>query len=225
MSGWRILIPVKQLKLAKTRTGLNADERKSLSLAMLRDVLAAVKQTREVAEVIICTSDPQVRDACPEDTSWLTSGRGGLNSDIAETLAAVSMDAPGRPSAVVVADLPCLRPDDLGTVLSLAVRQPPDLVSSCDGGTTILAAWQPHRLKTQFGEGSAREHTRCYRDVSSHIGIGNRLDIDTLEALLRGHLVGLGPRTQNCLMSLGGPHRLMDRREHQRLAGGPKSHE
>ena len=32
MSGWRILIPVKQLKFAKTRTGLNADERKSLSL-------------------------------------------------------------------------------------------------------------------------------------------------------------------------------------------------
>lgn len=213
MGDWRILVPVKELALAKTRMALAPQERRFLVLAMLRDVLAAVKQTPEVGEVVICSSDPQILDECPGESIWLTSGNGDVNTEIGEALVEPWLRDRGRPTAVVVADLPCLRTDDLGRVLRLAMQRRMVFVASCDGGTTVLAAQDPRRLVTRFGRGSAAAHRRWYRDVSTEVGIGCRLDIDTVDALAWGHRVGLGGRTDHAVAALGGTRRLLGRAE------------
>ncbi len=221
MSGWRILIPVKQLSMAKARTGLEPDQRRHLAVAMLRDVLSVVHRTPEVEDVLICTSDPHLRYELPEEKVQSTSGHGGLNADLHETLRTLSRDDPGKATGVVVADLPCMTSSDFATVLRIAATKRSAFVSSQDGGTTILAVSDPQRLVARFGEGSARLHGRCYQDVSHNVSIGCRLDIDTLEALLLGHSVGLGTYTQEYVMtSLRGLPRLTKHREFQLHSGG-----
>lgn len=219
MSGWRVLIPVKALATAKTRTGLDPEWRRELTLAMLRDVVASVRRTAHVDEVAICTGDPQLLDELPHEAIWLTSGRGGLNAELSEALGDPWAQASGQPTAVVVADLPCLTARDLSRVLALAAQGLGALVASCDGGTTILAARDPHRLTPRFGKGSATEHRRWYRDVTASVGTGCRLDVDTIDALSWGHRVGLGPRTAYLVQALGGIDRLREISTSKRSAG------
>ena len=51
MTGWRILVPVKELSVAKSRTGFTADVRRRLTVAMLADVLTAAKTSGGVEQV------------------------------------------------------------------------------------------------------------------------------------------------------------------------------
>jgi 2-phospho-L-lactate guanylyltransferase len=209
---------MKGLASAKSRMGLEPEQRRYLALAMLGDVLQAVKETPEVSDVVVCTSDPQILDECPGESIWLTSANGDLNSDIEEALVEPWARERGRPTAVVVADLPCLRPTDLETVLQRAEQGRMAFVASCDGGTTILTASDPRRLVVRFGSSSAAVHRRWYRDVSAEVGIGCRLDVDTVDALSWGHRVGLGRRTAHVVAALGGPSRLLGRRDRRLLS-------
>ena len=204
MTEWRIVIPVRKLGAGKTRTGLDSSDRRDLSLAMLRDVMAAVKATRGVGERVICTSDTSLLDALPRDNFWLTTGSEGLNTDLEEALTDISDPRRGAPTAVVVADLPCLTPSDLQAVLVEAERGSAAFVASVDGGTTVLANSDSRRLSPSFGESSAVKHRRWNKDVSSAVGVGCRLDVDTLEALAWGQRIGLGPSTESWVTSKGG---------------------
>jgi 2-phospho-L-lactate guanylyltransferase len=211
VSAWRILIPVKELPTAKSRIGLGADARRELVLAMLSDVCAAVRGAPGVEEILVCSSDRDVTHGFPREMRFPTSGRGGLNSDLNEVLVALSNGKSPRPTAVVVADLPCLSEKEFGALLRLALREETAFVSSLDGGTTILAALDAERLSFRFGEHSAGFHRRCYHDASGQVGIGCRLDVDTLEALMFGQRVGLGSRTQQIANSLGDLRQLAGR--------------
>lgn len=204
MTEWRIVIPVRKLGAGKTRTGLDSSDRRDLSLAMLRDVMAAVKATRGVGELVICTSDTSLLDALPRDDFWLTTGSEGLNADLEEALTDVSDPRRGPPTAVVVADLPCLTSRDLQAALAAAERVSAAFVASVDGGTTVLASIDSRRLTPKFGLGSAAKHRRWHKDVSGTVGVGCRLDVDTLEALAWAHRIGLGPATESWLASKGG---------------------
>jgi 2-phospho-L-lactate guanylyltransferase len=184
---------------------------------MLNDVLAAVKRIPEVQEVLICTSDPDILDEFPRESIWLTTG-GGLNSDIEEVLTGPRGQQEGLPTAVVVADLPCLRATDLSQVLGLAAPERGAFVASIDGGTTVLAVTDSRQLIPRFGSRSANEHRRWYRDVSNQVGIGCRLDVDTMGALMFGHGVGLGSRTAHYLAALDGGDGNLSRRDAQRSA-------
>lgn len=204
MTEWRIVIPVRKLGAGKTRTGLDSSDRRDLSLAMLRDVMAAAKATRGVGELVICTSDTSLLDALPREDFWLTTGSEGLNADLQEALTDISDPRRGTPTAVVVADLPCLTPSDLHAVLVTAERGSAAFVASVDGGTTVLANSDSRRLSPNFGEASAAKHRRWNKDASSAVGVGCRLDVDTLEALAWGHRIGLGPATDSWVKSKGG---------------------
>ena len=210
MTEWRILIPVRKLGAGKTRTGLDTSDRRDLSLAMLRDVISAVKATRGVGELVICTSDTSLLDALPREDFWLTTGSNGLNADLEEALTDIADPRRGTPTAVVVADLPCLSPNDLRAVLVAAERGSAAFVASVDGGTTVLANSDSRRLSPMFGGGSAVSHRRWHRDVSSAVGVGCRLDVDTLDALAWGQRIGLGQQTESWVTSKGGIAELLD---------------
>ena len=79
------------------------------------------------------------------------------------------------PVAVLLGDLPALRPDDLRAALDLAERHPRAFVADADGtGTTLLTglvAFAP-----RFGAGSAALH-----ESDGHV----RLDVPTASTLRR----------------------------------------
>ena len=126
MSGgtWAVL-PVKPLRgaLRRLTPALDAPVRRELQVAMLTDVLAAAAGARELAAVMVVTSDPAARGMAEA----IAGARvvpdhhppRGMNAAVVRGLEAVA--AAGADGALVLtADLPLARPEDLDAVVIAA---------------------------------------------------------------------------------------------------------
>ncbi len=115
---------------------------------------------------------------------------GGL---IAAIQLGVAVAAEGTGVAVLLGDLPALRPSELAAALDAAARHPLSIVADADATGTALAAATPgHSHALAFGPGSRAAHLAAgYVDLAGDWP-GLRRDIDLAE-----HLAGLdlGPRT------------------------------
>jgi len=102
---------------------------------------------------------------------------------------------PSVPLAVVVADLPALRPQSMAQVLQLALRHRQATVDDVDErGTTVLTARDPVDLQPHFGDRSAAAHRKTGAVLLS-AGLDVRSDVDTVGGLRRAQRLGLGPHT------------------------------
>src|SRR6185437_7696085 len=92
----------------------------------------------------------------------------GLGAAIARGVAVLAERGDG-PLAVLLADLPALRPEDLTVALTACAAYPSAYVPDAEGsGTVLLTAVRPDQLRPAFGAGSAARH-----DLVAH-----RLDLD-----------------------------------------------
>ncbi|ACZ22324.1 uncharacterized conserved protein [Sanguibacter keddieii DSM 10542] len=112
-------------------------------------------------------------------------------------LAAVSV-------AVLLGDLPALRPGDLGAALEAASAHHRAVVTDADGsGTTLLTARSGVELYPAFGPGSAAEHAargHVVLDVADVPAVsGLRQDVDLARDLAAVAALGPGPRTTEVL--------------------------
>jgi 2-phospho-L-lactate guanylyltransferase len=131
----------------------------------------------------------------------------GLVAAIGDGLSAASRRPwCARPAAVLLADLPALRPEDLDAALA-AARDALDAegtrmaaVPDADGtGTVLLAARTPARLDPAFGPGSFAEHLRRGA-VPLPLDLPRlRRDVDTPADLDAALALGVGPRTASAL--------------------------
>ncbi len=190
---WRVLVPVKVLATAKSRTGLPQAERAALALAMLADVLAAARACPAVASVHVLSADPEVaRLARHLDASLIVSPAGpGLNAEVAHALADPALEGP---VCVLVADLPALTAADLAGVLAAAPESVPSFVPSLDDGTTMLLLPPGTALMPAFGPRSAAMHARGATRIADASDRA-RLDVDTPADLGAAARLGLGERT------------------------------
>lgn len=113
------------------------------------------------------------------------------------SLAAVSV-------AVLLGDLPALRPGDLGAALEAASEHHRAVVTDADGsGTTLLTARSGVELHPAFGPGSAAEHAargHVVLDVADVPAVsGLRQDVDLARDLAAVAALGPGPRTTEVL--------------------------
>lgn len=113
------------------------------------------------------------------------------------SLAAVSV-------AVLLGDLPALRPGDLGAALEAASEHDRAVVADADGsGTTLLTARSGVELHPAFGPGSAVEHAargHVVLDVADVPALsGLRQDVDLARDLAAVAALGPGPRTTEVL--------------------------
>ena len=113
------------------------------------------------------------------------------------SLAAVSV-------AVLLGDLPALRPGDLGAALEVASEHHRAVVTDADGsGTTLLTARSGVELHPAFGPGSAAEHVargHVVLDVAEVPAVsGLRQDVDLARDLAAVAALGPGPRTTEVL--------------------------
>jgi 2-phospho-L-lactate guanylyltransferase len=195
---WDVVLPVKGGSAAKSRLRAPA----GLALAMALDCVEAVVGAAPVARAVVVTGDETVATGTSALGAHVVRQPppGGLRDAVERGLRAAR---PG-PVAVLLADLPCLRPDDLATALDGAARllasgAPSVLVPDAEGsGTVLLAAAAANDLRHAFGAGSARRH-RDLGAVDLDAPPRLRRDVDTRDDLVHAERLGVGPRTARTL--------------------------
>jgi 2-phospho-L-lactate guanylyltransferase len=202
---WTLVVPLKPLARAKSRLSDTATDavRPALALAFAQDTVAAALACTAVHGVVVVTDDALagrelaalgariVPDDPPSDPS------NGLNAALRHGAALVRAVRPHGPTAALNADLPALRPAELGRVLQAAAEFPRAFLPDAAGtGTTLLAAAPGRALRPAFGPDSRLRHRRsgavelAVDDVDSV-----RQDVDTGDDLRTALALGVGPRT------------------------------
>jgi 2-phospho-L-lactate guanylyltransferase len=183
----------------KTRLHASARIRGALAHAMFADVLAACVV---VGSVRVVTPDEEAADAAREAGAEIVADPG--TGQGAAVQAALADAGPGT-VLVVNADVPCVVPRDLRSLLAAAAAGCFALVEASDGTTNALGLPAADAFAPLYGTGSAdrfRTHGASLGlDVVS-VALPNVADdVDTMEDLTRLQLRA-GPRLQACLAEL-----------------------
>ncbi len=206
------VVPVKSLAAGKSRlaAALGRADAEALSLAMLEDVVAALRALPDLAAVAVVTPDETVALAAERAGARALRGPDpGLNEAITRAGRELGAACDGG-LLVVLGDVAGARTDELAQVLAALAGGPPPravLVPSRDGGTAALARNPHDAFPAQFGDASARAH----RIAATHAGVplielplaSLAVDIDD-EVDLRDFAAGpgAGPRTRERLAAL-----------------------
>jgi 2-phospho-L-lactate guanylyltransferase len=185
----------------KSRLVLPSRARRALSLAMLGDVLAACLA---VGRTRVTTPDTNGAEVAREVGADVLADPGGGQGPAVE--AALAGVEPGG-ILVVNADLPCVVPHDLRSLLAATPAGGIALVEALDGTTNALSLPAPAVFAPLYGPGSAdrfRAHASSLGLQAISAAVPNIAeDVDTVDDLYRLQL-RCGPRTQACLAEL--PH-------------------
>jgi 2-phospho-L-lactate guanylyltransferase len=190
-------VPVKPLAGAKSRLApvASPDERRALTLAWLRHVLAVLRDTPQVVRVLVVSADPEVlatATACGA-TPLPELAEAGLNAAI--THAATVAERAGASGLLVLpADLPNLSNPDITALFVAAEGLPgPGIVLAPDHrerGTNALLLSPPTAIPPAFGPDSFAHHRAAAKAAGLSVAVVHRPglagDIDTPEDLERG---------------------------------------
>jgi 2-phospho-L-lactate guanylyltransferase len=199
---WTVVVPVKGGPAAKSRLSPLGARRLAVAAAVAADTMATLRSTSRVSGLLVVTRDPQAA-ATAEALGALivTEPAAGLDAAVAAGLRVAPRH---RPCAVVLADLPALRPADVADVLDRcaaallggAVRV---VVPDVEGdGTVLMAGGHPAALHPSFGPGSAARHASgglLLPILNDRV----RRDVDTPDDLSTAVRLGVGPATRAAL--------------------------
>jgi len=186
------IVPVKRLGVSKRRLSkfLSPQERKFLTIAMLEDVLKALKSS-VVPEIVVVSSDPNVRMISERYGAFFFSpSHNGLNPAVEEATA-WCMRNQADSVLVIPADIPLLSSADVNKIVELGNCNGSTVVlsPSNNGGTNALFQKPPNLLYAQFG---CRSFARYFRQAQNkgisikfHYSTSIALDVDSEEDLLK----------------------------------------
>jgi 2-phospho-L-lactate/phosphoenolpyruvate guanylyltransferase len=197
---WSVLMPVKVLARAKSRlAGLAGPRRAELALALACDTVTAVLACQAAARVIVITDDPAAEAALAGLGALVVPDepRDGLNAALRHGAAHAAARWPASGTAALSADLPALRPAEIGRALRAASGWPTAFVADAAGdGTTLYTAAPGAAFRPAFGLASRARHAA---GGAAELGLadipGLRRDVDTPTDLRGAAALGLGPRT------------------------------
>ncbi|TQK51603.1 2-phospho-L-lactate guanylyltransferase [Streptomyces sp. SLBN-118] len=200
-NGWSLVVPLKPLVLAKSRLAGTAAGilRPHLALAFAQDTVAAALACDGVRDVAVVTDDPAAAGELAALGARIVpdSPGAGLNAALAHGAEAVRALRPDAAVAVLNADLPALRPEELARVLVRASVFPRAFLTDAAGiGTTFLSAAPGTELRPAFGGRSRRRHLASGVAEILLDGVDSvRQDVDTGADLAAALALGVGPRT------------------------------
>jgi 2-phospho-L-lactate/phosphoenolpyruvate guanylyltransferase len=197
---WSVLIPVKVLAEAKSRlASLAGPRRAELALALASDTVTAVLASDAVARVIVITDDQDAAVALTALGALVVPDepRAGLNPALRHGARYAAARWPGDGMAALSADLPALRPEQIGQALRAAAGWPTAFVADAAGdGTTLYAARAGAAFRPAFGLASRARHAAGGAAELGLDGIGGlRRDVDTPSDLRGAVALGLGPHS------------------------------
>lgn len=206
LAPWRLVIPVKGGRGAKTRLRApDGVDHPSLALALAFDTLTAATQALGRERVVVVTSDPAVCRAAEDRGCLLVADPGaGLNPAIRAGLRALAGHG-GCPGGVLLGDLPALRANELVQALAAAQEHPLAFVPDLEGtGTVLLTAARPAVLVPRFSAGSAAAHEEAGHARLDLDLPGLRRDVDDEASLRMALEIGVGSHTARLLAHLVG---------------------
>jgi 2-phospho-L-lactate guanylyltransferase len=185
---WTVVIPVRAP--GKSRLGRGPEFARAIALDTIEAALS-------VADVVVVTPDAEVAEAAAELGAEvvLEERPAGLESAIRAGLPRAD-----HARAVLLGDLPALRPRTLELALTAALDHERAFIPDADGtGTTLVTARAGSGFVHRFGPDSARAH-RSSRLVELQLPVTSTLrrDVD-LEKHLQQLGGRLGPRTSAAL--------------------------
>lgn len=194
-----IVVPFRGLAGKQRLTGLSDEDRRGLVLAMLADVLAA---TTAFGRTVLVTDDERGRVLANDAGAEVVDDPGGGQSPaVAAALGVFDTEA----VLVVNADVPCVVPYDLRSLLAATPLGGIALVASEDGRTNALSLPAPELFQPLYGPRSAKRFASAAKELGLEAiaaAIPNLSDdVDTREDLDRIQLRA-GPRTQAALQEL-----------------------
>ncbi|MYB41014.1 MAG: 2-phospho-L-lactate guanylyltransferase [Chloroflexi bacterium] len=189
--GMCVIVPVKGLGDAKSRLAevLTPPQRAALVLAMLEDVLIAVRAAH-AGLLLLVTPDEEYAPAASRAGAELIEDRGGgYNAAVTQALAAAAAREAGV-ALVLPADQPRAQPAELRAAIEALGEASVAVAPSRDGGTGLLGLRPPDVIAPAFGIGSAARH----RALGEAAGLpvawlelpSLRDDVDEAGDLLRG---------------------------------------
>lgn len=197
---WRVVVPVKGTAAAKSRlSGVAGRRRYDLAVALALDTIAAAAATPGVRLVVVTSDDLIAAEAEGLGAAVVPDPGSGLSAAIDAGIEQAARDGGAGGSAdgvaVLLGDLPALRPADLAAALAACRRAGTAFVPDADGdGTVLLAATEPASLRPAFGAGSARAHERHAARLDLDLPRLRR-DVDVAADLARAARLGVGART------------------------------
>ncbi|MCK9487463.1 MAG: 2-phospho-L-lactate guanylyltransferase [Dehalococcoidia bacterium] len=183
-----VIVAVQDASRAKSRlgAGLDAGMRRSLVIAMLDDLLSAVREVWRGRVVVVSADavyDPIARD---HGAQVIRDGGTGYNEAVTMALEAVG----GAEAALVLpGDLPHATPTAIATLLNALEEPGVSVLAADDGGTLALGLTPPDVILPAFGPDSAQRHIQAGHAAGVRTSLGRlpdlRHDVDTLEDLAR----------------------------------------
>jgi 2-phospho-L-lactate guanylyltransferase len=191
-----IVVPFRGSRGKQRLTGLDATAHRAVVLAMLTDVLAA---TTQVGRTVVVTGDDDGRRVAAEAGAEVVDDPGeGQGAAVAAAIGLFPSDS----VLIVNADVPCVVPYDLRSLVAATPIGGIALVASEDGRTNALSLPAPELFEPLYGPRSAERFKRAARDLGVElvaVAIPNLADdVDTREDLERVELRA-GPNTQAAL--------------------------
>jgi len=187
----------------KTRLHSSRRIRRALAHAMFCDVLAACVS---VGRTRVVTPDEEAAAAALDAGGEVVADPGvGQGAAVQAGLEGVEVDG----ILVVNADVPCIVPHDLRSLLAATPTGGIALVEALDGTTNALSLPSAEAFAPLYGPSSSdrfREHAASLGLEAVSVALPSLADdVDTMDDLTRLQLRA-GPRTQACFAELEGSH-------------------
>ena len=204
-----VVVLAKDARFSKTRLTVEPSRRQQIAWCLAATTIRTALAARSVGDVYVVTSDLHIAaDAEAAGAHVVPEGSPlGMNRAAALGRRHTKVASPDSAIAVVVADLPCVDPNDLdGLIGEFRERRRPLFVADHHGvGTTLLINDALTPMGIAFGRGSAHMHRRLGYEPARRSIRGLRLDLDTAEDLQ--HLTAPNPalRSQLARISAAAP--------------------
>ncbi|MDH2427607.1 2-phospho-L-lactate guanylyltransferase [Sphaerisporangium sp. TRM90804] len=197
--GWSLVVPVKTLIAAKSRlAAATGPHRAALAVAIACDTVSAALACPGVARVVVVTADPvPARALAALGALVVPDPDAGLNAALRTGGAEAARLAPDDPVGALQADLPALRPGELGVALAAAADFEQVFVpDAAEVGTTFYGVRPGVAFTPRFGGESRARHLAGGAKELTPDGIASlRRDVDTPADLTAALALGVGPHT------------------------------
>jgi 2-phospho-L-lactate/phosphoenolpyruvate guanylyltransferase len=201
-----VLVPVKPPAVGKSRlVGLPTALRRELAVAFALDTVSACLAAPGVGAVLAVTDDAALSqrlaalgcEAVPDGVS------GDLNACLRLGAAEAGRRWPALSPVALCADLPALRPGDLGSALADLPAYAAAFVADAAGTGTTMYAAPLDSFDPRFGPGSRAAHLHAGAVPVEGDLVSLRQDVDDVDDLHRVLRLGVGPHTSALEMDSG----------------------
>lgn len=184
----KIVVPVKKLKLSKSRLApfLNEEERISLTISMLNDVLLACNKV--VKDITVIGSDEEVKSVAENYGAKFVNDKWRELNEALNSYSELAEMNGEKEILIIPCDVPSIKAEDILKIKEISYSFNVVISPSKDfKGTNALFKRPPKAIPCRFGKNSFKKHVeesiKSKLNFAVYRSAGLSLDIDRVEDL------------------------------------------